>query len=87
MLVNRIPTIFEAGIVKWVVIPILLSGLVYMVGYRTFGVQKCQDLCEDSGYSSGIHIPPDRLGFGEKCVCKDPLELGKELKLEIPFAE
>lgn len=86
MLLNRRPTFFEAGIVKWVAIPFLLLGLVYMVGARTYGVIKCEQLCEERGYSEGIHIPADRFGFGEKCICKDPVTSGShELKLEIPF--
>ena len=88
MLVNRRPTVFEAGIVKWVAIPILLLGLVYMVGARTYGGIKCEQICEEKGYSEGTHIPPDRFGFGEKCLCEEPVSPGQhEPRLEIPLAK
>ncbi len=83
MLVNRPATPFEAFIIKWLVLPLMIFGLSYLLGHRAYTVYKCEQFCETQGYSKGKHIPPDRFGFGEKCICEEPVDpLNRKPKIE-----
>jgi len=85
MPISKIPTAFEASIVKWVFIPFAIFAIVFLLVFRIVGVTECGQLCEDNGYSKTTHIPPDRFGSDEKCVCEDPINPGQQkAKLEIP---
>jgi len=83
MIVNRPATSFEAFIIKWFVLPVMVLGLSYLLGHRTYDVYKCEKYCEAQGYSKGKHIPPDRFGFDEKCICEEPVDpLHQKPKIE-----
>lgn len=78
MPISKIPTAFEASIVKWVFIPFAIFAIVFLLVFRIVGVTECGQLCEDNGYSKTTHIPPDRFGSDESAYAKTQLIQGNK---------
>ena len=86
MPINSPVTSFEASIVKWIFMPLMLVFIVFLLGSRMFGVIRCDRICENNGYLQSTHIPSDRFGFDEKCLCEEPTDpKTMKPKIELPY--
>jgi len=87
MSVDNFTNSVDVWLFKWVLLPALLFGVLFMViNYFVYSV-KCRDLCRSHGYSDGVYIPPYRFNE-EKCLCRQVGDerLGQTTKLrEFPL--
>jgi len=85
-IITKSPTIFECLIYKLILLPIFLLGVLFIIYNKWFSARRCQELCDANGYIKAMHIPPDRVGSEEKCICTEPIETNsKHVKLIIPM--
>jgi hypothetical protein len=67
------PDIIGVWLLKWVVAPVLVIGVVgWLIQFEVMKY-KCRKIAEERGYIESTYIPPDRLGFGERCICRRKL--------------
>jgi hypothetical protein len=67
------PGPLDMWLLKWIVSPIIAILLIRIIWcFSDFKVMeyKCQRMAEERGYIEATYIPPNRLGFGEECICK-----------------
>lgn len=85
-IVTKSPTILECKILKWILLPIFLLGVLFLIYNQWLSARECQELCDVNGYIKAMHIPSDRVGSEAKCICTEPIETNsKSVKLIIPM--
>lgn len=67
---NNEPTSLEQIIFKWVFLPILACGLLYILFQFIQGDNKCESICMKKGFHDFRYIPRSRVSLGNyKCYC------------------
>ncbi len=60
-------------LLKWVVIPLLCGISLLVFGNVQINQWKCNREAKRQGYLQGMYRPRDRVGLGEKCICKEKM--------------
>jgi hypothetical protein len=68
--VDKEPVGFEKIIFKWIFLPLVLIGLIYLFTGITKDRYKCKSVCEEKGYFDFRFQPSGRYGISpRKCYC------------------
>ena len=63
------PTSIEIKIFKWFFAPIAIIVVAWALIGNSVNRNKCENICEEKGYSGFRHVPPGKGMQNNKCFC------------------